>query len=335
MSQEEKEFVTIVMPALNEERYIAAAIATLLPDHPDFDYELLVLDGGSNDATQKIVQLLSTGNQRIRLINNQKRVQSAGVNLAAQLAHPQSEILIRADCHARYPSNFIEVCLREMRERECVSVVVPMETVGAGCVQKAIAAAQNSRLGNGGSKHRMAGSSGYVEHGHHAAFRRKAFLDVGGYNEAIAYNEDAELDLRLLASGGRIWLSGDATIIYFPRANLSALAKQYFRYGSGRANTWLLHNAPLRVRQLLPFILLLACITSVALSMVHPAFMIVPAAYAALCLIWGAALAIRDRSACITLAGLAAMTMHLSWGAGFLARIVQAAASKQGRRAPG
>jgi succinoglycan biosynthesis protein ExoA len=330
MSLPPKEFVTIVMPALNEERYIAAAMATLIPEQPSFDYELLVLDGGSTDATRRIVQLLASGNPRIRLVDNEKRVQSAGMNKAARIADPRSTTLLRADCHAHYPEGFVETCLRELEARDCVSVVVPMNTVGSTCMQKAIASAQNSRLGNGGSAHRRARTSGYVEHGHHAAFRRDAFLAAGGYNEAMPYNEDAELDVRLTSAGGRIWLSGEATIVYFPRATLSSLGKQYYRYGWGRASTWLLHGAPLRLRQILPFVILVACAASIALSLLDARFLIIPAAYGALCLGWGIALGIKEGSACVALSGLAAMTMHLFWGAGFLSRVTRVFLSRLG-----
>jgi succinoglycan biosynthesis protein ExoA len=322
------EIVTIVMPALNEERYIEQAIMSLLPDEPSFDYELLVMDGGSTDGTREIVDRLAATNPRIRYIHNEKRVQSAAVNQAARIADPRSRTLVRADCHAQYPRDFVETCLRELRARNCVSVVVPMNTVGVTCVQKAIASAQNSRLGNGGSAHRLAGQSGYVEHGHHAGFNRDAFLAVGGYDETMPFNEDAELDVRLVAAGGRIWLSGEATIVYFPRATLSSLAKQYLRYGSGRASTWLLHGSQLRLRQILPFAILLACIGSIALSFFDPRFLFIASAYAMLCISWGLVLAISQGSACVALSGIAAMTMHLCWGAGFLMRVVRHASSK-------
>jgi len=44
-------FVTIVMPALNEERYVARAIASVLPRSADLAWELLVADGCRTDAT--------------------------------------------------------------------------------------------------------------------------------------------------------------------------------------------------------------------------------------------------------------------------------------------
>ncbi len=105
-------FVTIVMPALDEERYIASAIASVIPDEGStIDYEVIVADGGSVDATAKIVRMLARGNHAIRLVENVGRTQAAGVNLAARLADPRSSVLVRADCHAGYPADFVVTCV--------------------------------------------------------------------------------------------------------------------------------------------------------------------------------------------------------------------------------
>jgi succinoglycan biosynthesis protein ExoA len=109
-----KQFVSIVMPALDEERYIADAIASIVPDASDLEYELLVLDGGSTDRTRAIVAELAATNPRIRVIHNAKRIQSAGVNLAARFADPRAAYLVRADCHIRYPVGFVQRCVKDL-----------------------------------------------------------------------------------------------------------------------------------------------------------------------------------------------------------------------------
>ncbi|NJM35616.1 MAG: hypothetical protein HC850_13990 [Rhodomicrobium sp.] len=173
-------------------------------------------------------------------------------------------------------------------------------------MQKAIAAASNSRLGNGGSAHRGAALSRFVDHGHHAAFDREAFLALGGYDESFRYNEDAEYDWRLTQSGGRIFLLADAAIGYFPRADLVELARQYRNYGWGRASTVLKHGMIPRPRQLLPVAILLGTLGGVLLSVVSPLFLAPALFYLALCLEWGGALALRQGVPCLMLAGPAA-----------------------------
>lgn len=322
------------MPALNEERYIATAIRSVLPDRSELDCELLVMDGGSTDRTRDIVGTFSREDSRVRLVHNEGRLQSAGMNLAAEVADPCAKYLVRADCHATYPPRYVARLVETMRATSASSVVVSMNTVGKGCVQKGIAAAQNSRLGNGGSAHRLKGQRGFVDHGHHAAFDRQTFLRLGGYDASCAYNEDAEYDRRLTATGGRIFLDGDIIIDYYPRDNLFKLARQYANYGWGRANTVLRHGTWPKARQILPVAILLACCVALLGAVtVHPAALIVPVTYVSAALGYGLVLALRESSACALFAGPAAIVMHLSWGFGFLKRFAgQALRAIRGRR---
>ena len=116
------------------------------------------------------------------------------------------------------------------------SVVVPMDAVGVGCFQRAVAWVVDTPLGSGGSAHRGGKRSGFVDHGHHAAFKAARFRELGGYDEAFSHNEDAEFDRRLADAGGRIWLDADIRIGYFPRATPGALWRQYWNYGRARAH---------------------------------------------------------------------------------------------------
>ena len=324
--------VSIIVPTLNEEKYIHDAISSLIPVGETLDYELIVLDGGSTDSTVSIVGEMVLHNPRIRLEANPARYQSAAVNRGAKIAKPDTDIIIRADSHADYPPGFVAGLVRELKERNVASVVVPMRTRGTGFLQRGIAAAQNSRLGNGGALHRTANSSRYVDHGHHAAFDRRTFLAVDGYDESFTHNEDAELDIRLRNAGARIWLCSELAIGYFPRNSLAALARQYFNHGSGRARTMLKHRRPPKVRQLLPLGALgmnvLSLVSGCAFGWI---FFLPSLAYAGVCLTGGLFLAISQRDPAGCAAGPAAMIMHQGWAAGFVYRILRGAASKTSR----
>jgi succinoglycan biosynthesis protein ExoA len=318
------QFVSIVMPTLNEERYIADSINSILPTAGELDYELLVMDGGSTDQTRCIVENMTLSNSRIKLIENPRRTQSAAMNAAAEMCDSRSTIVVRADCHAVYPPRFVENCISSLLAAQSSSVVVSMHAIGRSPLQKAIAAAQNSRLGNGGSRHRRASSSGYVEHGHHAAFDRETFRSLGGYDESAPYNEDAEFDARLVGAGGRIYLDGRLTIDYYPRTNFLSLARQYHRHGWGRANTLVKHAMLPKLRQVLPvFVLVICAIALVAWPFVGGIALLLPAAYLTACLLWGILLAVSVRQPGLVLSGPAAIVMHLSWAFGFVKRLAE------------
>lgn len=331
MIADSKPFVSIIMPALNEERYISAAIASIVPRSDELQFELLVIDGGSSDRTREIVQTVAASDPRVRLISNDKRIQAAAVNLGARLADARAEYLVRADCHMGYPEGFVAQCVSQLAALRVASVVVPMRAAGSTCVQRAIAAAQNSRLGNGGSAHRRPGQSGLVEHGHHAGFDRQVFLELGGYDETFTHNEDAEFDKRLVQSGRQIYLDAEAMLTYYPRSDFVSLARQYFKHGSGRGSTLLKHRSIPGMRQMLPVAALLACLLSLALAIVHPVFLAVPAGYVVACLAWGLVLAAQQRQACLMLSGPAAVTMHMSWAVGFVHRLLRLFLRKPGR----
>ncbi|HZR74522.1 glycosyltransferase family 2 protein [Bradyrhizobium sp.] len=324
--------VSIIVPTLNEEKYIGRAIRSLIAGCEHLDYELIVLDGGSMDRTSAIVSEMAALNSRIRLQPNPARYQSAAVNSGARIAKPDSSVLVRADAHAEYPPGFVDGLARELRERDVASVVVPLFTRGISFLQRGVAMAQNSRLGNGGSPHRSASRSRFVEHGHHACFDRKAFLAVGGYDEDFTHNEDAELDVRLRNSGAKIWLCSELGIVYFPRASFAGLAKQYFNFGSGRARTMLKHRRLPKLRQVLPLGALGLNVVSLAsgLGLGWP-FLLPGLAYVGACLTGGLWLALSGRDPAGCAAGPAAIVMHQSWAAGFVYRTLRFSTFKASR----
>jgi succinoglycan biosynthesis protein ExoA len=310
--------VAIVVPVLNEERYIAASLTTLLDQAAEIDACVMVMDGGSRDATRAIVTGLMASHQRLSLHANPGRLQSAAVNLAAVIADPDVTVLVRADAHAGYPPGFVATCVDALRRHDATAVVVPMRTVGIGGMQRAIAAVQNSRLGNGGSAHRTGGVSGFVDHGHHAVFDRAFFQRIGGYDETFSHNEDAELDERARRAGGRIWMCVDAVMDYFPRDRLWPLARQYFNHGKGRACTMLKHRMRPKPRQMAAPVILLGCAGGLVLMPLIAWFGLVPLAYALGCGLWGVVAAARGRDPWLLAVAPAAMAVHLGWGAGFL-----------------
>lgn len=316
--------VLVVIPVLNEAAHIEACIRSLMKGDTRLrDASFVVADGGSKDATRAIVQAMRDEFPNLSLVNNPKRLQSAAVNIAAREAGEGRLILVRCDAHAIYPSNYVMKVADSLGQRGIASVVVPMDTIGETCFQKANAWIVDTPLGSGGSAHRGGRKSMFVDHGHHAGFDLKTFLHVGGYDETFSHNEDAEFDTRLRGAGGQIYLDADIRLVYLPRATVTSLARQYFNYGKGRARTLMKHGEHPKLRQLVPPATLVACLTGFALAPLNPLALIIPGGYLAALAVVSLAIAVKHKSLCGLLAGLASATMHMSWAAGFFRQMLK------------
>jgi succinoglycan biosynthesis protein ExoA len=319
----------IVVPCLNEEKSLPGLLEWL---RRESGIALVVVaDGGSSDASRSIVEAAMCEWPSLRLIENPERYQSAGINRAVQAFGEGREWLVRIDAHAAYPEKYVQTLIDAAMRHDAQSVVVPMVTSGSGCFQHAVAAAQNSKLGTGGSLHRHIGNGAFVDHGHHALMRLSSFTAVDGYDATFSHNEDAELDFRLGEKGNKIWLEPKAAVRYFPRSTATALWRQYFNFGKGRARTVRKHRLRLKLRQALP--LAIAPVVLVGL-LALPGFLLWPwaallvapmAGWMALCQAAGVVLAIGERSRCTLAAGSALMIMHAAWSFGFWSQIVSPA----------
>jgi len=320
--------ILIVIPCLNEAAHIGGLLDQLRPAAARLGGCIIVADGGSTDGTQGIVENIAAQDPRVILLDNPKRIQSAAINLAVAALGEGADYLIRIDAHGGYPDDYCDRLVEEALATGADSVVVSMLTAGTGAVQKAVAAAQNSKLGTGGSKHRHMSDGEWVDHGHHALMRIAAFKEVGGYDESFTHNEDAELDYRLRQAGYRIWMSGSTQMIYYPRSTLKSLYFQYLGYGRGRAKNVLKHRMVPKMRQMIP--LLVAPVVLLALfSFVHWLAAVPFLLWAAVCLGYGLVTATRQHNASIALAGVSAMVMHFGWSVGFWQQLLTSRSQRE------
>ena len=310
----------IVIPCLNEDRHLPGILDQFIAENPDA--LIVVADGGSTDRSREIVHDRANTCPRVILLDNLQRIQAAGVNLAVARYGDEFDWLLRVDAHCDYPKDFAKRLIKTGRLHKATSVVVSMLSRGKTAFQVAAAAAQNSVLGTGGSPHRHIGEGAYVDHGHHALMDLRLFKLVGGYREDMPANEDAELDIRLVGRGARIWLEPSLAITYYPRSSPLHLWRQYFKHGTGRARTLLIHRVRPKLRQLAPLVAALATV----LALFAPAWpwLAAPAlGWLCVALIAGFFLGARSGQPAAFLAGFAAVIMHLSWGLGFAGQAVR------------
>jgi glycosyltransferase involved in cell wall biosynthesis len=276
--------VTIAMPAYNEENYIEACIASVkAQDYPADLIEILVADGRSTDRTREILAEMSAVDPRIKMIDNPERLQAAG--LGHMVKQAQGDVIVRMDVHCEYAPDYVRKCVETMERTGADNVGGAQRAKAKTPFQRALCALLTSPLGVGGAKYRSADAEGFVDTVFLGAFRRKIFETVGLWDPKAITNEDAELNQRILESGGQIYLSRDIVVHYYPRDSYKTLAKQYYKYGRGRARTLLKLGTVPTIRPFIPFIMTAGAAT---LLLVPPLWPLAPVAFATYALATGA-----------------------------------------------
>jgi len=314
-------FVTVIMPVRNEEAFIARSLGAVLSQrYPAARLDVLVTDGQSDDRTRAVIASLP-GAERVRVIENPRRRQAFGLNLALRQA--RGDIIVRVDGHTIIAPDYVRQCVQALAQSGAVNVGGRMEPQGETPMGRAIAAAGASRFGVPTAFH-VSETPQYTDTVYMGAWRRDALLAVGGFNERLRVNEDYELNYRLRRAGGRIYLSPAIRSTYFGRQTLGALARQYFAYGADRTNTLKLHPASLKPRQLVAPAFVCALLFGGALASLNEAARVawtaIIALYALLNLSASARVARREgRSGWLLLPRLPLVfaTMHVAWGLGF------------------
>jgi len=308
--------VTIAMPAFNEEHYIESCIASVqAQDYPRELIEILVADGHSTDRTREILARLADADPRIHVIDNPARLQAAGLGLMVRQA--TGDIIVRMDVHAEYAHDYVRTCVETLERTGADNVGGAQRAKAKTFFQRALCAALESPLGVGGAKYRSREADGFVDTVFLGAFRRRVFETIGLWDPGAVTNEDAELNQRILDSGGQVYLSRDIVVHYFPRDTFKSLATQYFRYGRGRARTLLKLGRFPTLRPLVPFFVVTG---AAALVLIPPLWPLAPVAFAAYALVTGAeAVRVGGKLGAAGIPRVWAIfpVLHVSHGAGF------------------
>lgn len=322
--------VSIVIPMRNEEKYIGPCLDSILAgDYPHDRIEIILVDDRSTDRSREIVAGYRESRPSIRLLESVRRSVPAALNIGFNEA--KGEIIVRMDAHAVYASDYVRLCVSYLKENRAECVGGLQRGKGENTLTHAIAAAMASRFGAGGAAYRQSCAHEYVDTVYLGAWRRETLdrlrnRDGLVYNENLAANEDYELNYRLRNLGGRILLAPDIISTYFVRADLKKLAVQYFRYGFNKILMLAMHPRSLRLRQIAAPALVLAIMGSLpATAAGCSAGWVIPGVYT-LALAAVSALNGLGRNLMITLLLPAVfVTMHMSWGIGFLAGLPRAA----------
>jgi glycosyltransferase involved in cell wall biosynthesis len=310
-----KREISVILPVLNEEKYLADSVNSILSQEFSGLIEVILAVGPSQDATLQIAQELQAKDSRVVVVDNPTGRTAAGLNRA--IAASKYSIIVRVDGHSQLPKNYCELAFNLLNETGAVNVGGVMAAEGITLFQRSVARAMRSPLGVGASRFHTGGGAGESDTVYLGCFRKEAILEVGGFDERFTRAQDWELNFRLREKGGLIYFDPRLTVTYRPRSTVKALAKQYFEYGRWRRVVSRRHHGTINYRYLAPPFTVVATTLSLLLGAIASPLFLIPALVYSV-FILGASLIIGKSAGEVLCLPSILLTMHISWGFGFL-----------------
>jgi len=315
--------VSVIVPCRNERATIERSVASMLAQHGvPGEIELVVADGRSDDGTREILDRLAQVDHRVRVIDNPGLIVSTALNLAVAAA--RADVIVRMDTHSEYAGDYVANCLEALQSTGALNVGGPALTRGDGYFQCANALAYQSPFSVGGARFHDPHYEGWVDTVTYGCWHKDTLLRVGLFDEALVRNQDDELNLLLIRSGGRIWQTPRIQSWYRPRASWSALFKQYLQYGYWKVRVIRKHKVPASIRHLVPGLFVAALIALMPAAFVWPAarwtLAVIVLSYASVLLIASLVICARkERRKYFVVMPAVLAAYHLGYGVGFIA----------------
>jgi glycosyltransferase involved in cell wall biosynthesis len=298
--------------------------------------EILVVDGMSTDRTRELVQQFAGSHTNIQLIDNPRKIVPAAMNTGIE--HSRGDVIVKADAHSVYPSNYIAKCVHYLLETNADNVggVLVPKSDGDGLVERAISIVLAHPLGAGNAPHFSVGDGKprYADTVAFGCYRRSVFDRIGLYNEEITRSSDMDLNTRLRKAGGKILLIPELVLQYFPKPGLDAFSLRTFKVGY-----WLFYaikfgGAGPRLRHLAPMLALLLFTGALLAAGRHIVAWWLPAAmagmYMAVVIAISVSIAAAKREALLApVLPLIFVVRHSAYAVGSLCGLVRAACSSR------
>src|SRR5229473_3861595 len=227
MQRSESAHVSVIVACRNEIAYIHSFLDSLFwQDLGGTRIEVLIADGMSDDGTRQVLERYRRNCPTLLVIDNPDKITSAGLNAAIHAA--RGEIIIRMDAHTEYAPDYIRRCLEVLNETNADNVGGPALTRASGYMAHAIALAYHARFTCGGAKFHDAEYEGYADTVPYGCWRKSTLERLGLFDEGFSRNQDDELNLRLVSTGGKIWQSPKIVSWYWPGCTLQLRRERHF-----------------------------------------------------------------------------------------------------------
>ena len=219
--------ISVVIPVLNDEKKIEKCLEAVF-NQTIYPIEVVVVDGHSSDRT-----VINAMKFPIKLVYENFGTVGGARQVGIENAIGDYIAFTDSDCIPE--KNWLENLLKEF-QTDIVGVGGGIRNIGKGIWEESISLALDSFLGSANSvQDRVLKKKMFVKSisGCNSMYRKNDLLNMGGFNVRYSFNEDTDINRRLLKTG-QILYTPEAIVLHNQERNLKEFCKRMYFFGYGR-----------------------------------------------------------------------------------------------------
>jgi len=203
--------LSVIIPALNEEKYIENCLKALKNQNFKGKYEIIVSDGGSKDRTVKIAKKYA------KIIVDKDRTIAAGRQKGVEVS--KGKILVFTDADCRPSKRWLQEIIKPLNNGAigCHGTIIPYDGEE---IEKKFCKNVFPKYSELMIKLKRPASPGS-----NFAVRREAFEAIGGFDTELVTGEDVDLAKRIAKIG---------KFVFNPKAIVYVSARRVKCWGKGK-----------------------------------------------------------------------------------------------------
>lgn len=228
-------FVSIIVPVYNEEKVVADSVKSLL-DLNYSNYEIIIVNDGSTDKTKEVAEQL-VGYQKgrysdikISLIDKPNGGKSKALN--AGIMNSKADFVLCMDGDSQLSPDSLRLAVRHFINPEIGAVAGNVKVMNRRNFFTDLQALEYIEGLNMARSAQSFVSLVNIIPGPIGLFRKKA-IETAGYYSSDTFAEDADLTLKILAGGWKIYYEPNSVSYTEAPAKLQQLMKQRYRWTRG------------------------------------------------------------------------------------------------------
>jgi|SRR3989344_3977570 len=221
-------FVSVIIPAYNEENSIAKTLRSILSsDYPENKFEVIVVDDGSKDKTYEIAKRFQ--GKQVRIFTKKNGGKGSALNFG--IKQIKGDFVLSMDADTFVSPKSLKNMIRYFKDEKVMSVTAAMVTEKPKNIWQRV---QNVEylFGLFLRKAFATVNAVYITPGAFSAYRKSFFDKYGGYEEGNI-TEDLELSMRIQKEGFVIENCPDAPVYTIAPRSFKALTIQRRRWYFG------------------------------------------------------------------------------------------------------